>query len=55
MNVKELIQHAMPKDCSGFETQFNNIMADRMTAAIETKYASMFSPTEAESHSETEE
>lgn len=55
MSVKELIYHAVQKDASTFEAQFNDIMADRMTAAIEAKYASMFSPTETELQSETEE
>jgi hypothetical protein len=55
MSVKELIQHAVQKDASSFEAQFNDIMADRMTAAIETKYAAMFSPSETESQLETEE
>jgi len=55
MSIKELIQHAVQKDASGFEAKFNDIMADKMTSAIETKYAAMFSPVEAESQSETEE
>jgi hypothetical protein len=55
MSVKELIQHAVEKDASSFEAKFNDIMVDRMTAAIETKYATMFSPAETGSQSETEE
>jgi hypothetical protein len=60
MSVKELIQQAVQKDASNFEAKFNDIMADRVTAAIETKYASMFSPTsevevETDAQSETEE
>ena len=55
MSVKELIQNAVQKDASAFEAQFNSIMADRMTTAIETKYAAMFSPSETELQSETEE
>jgi hypothetical protein len=48
MDVKELIQHAMQKDASGFEAKFSDIMSDRMTTAIETKYAAMFSQSETE-------
>jgi hypothetical protein len=55
MSVKELIQHAVEKDASNFEAQFNDIMLDKITTAIETKYATMFSPAEAESQLETEE
>jgi hypothetical protein len=46
MSVKELIQQAVQKDATGFEDKFNDIMTDRMVAAIETKYTSMFSQDE---------
>ena len=46
MSVKELIKQAVQKDATGFEDKFNHIMADRMMAAIETKYTSMFSQDE---------
>ena len=42
MSVKELIRHAMDKDATGFESSFNDIMADKMTAAIDTKYTDMY-------------
>jgi len=42
MSVKELIKHAMDKDATQFQSQFQDIMADKMTSAIETKYADMF-------------
>jgi|DEB0MinimDraft_12_1074336.scaffolds.fasta_scaffold251079_2 hypothetical protein len=42
MSVSDLIKNAMQKDASSFETSFNSVMADKMTAAIETKYDSMF-------------
>jgi len=42
MSVSDLIKNAIDKDASGFETSFNNIMADRMTAAIGQKYDSMY-------------
>ncbi len=48
MSVSDLIKNAMDKDANGFESSFNNIMADKMTAAIGQKYDSMFgSPAEA--------
>jgi len=45
MSVSDLIKSAMDKDASSFESSFNNVMADKMTAAIETKYDSMFGAT----------
>ena len=42
MSVSDLIKNAIDKDANGFESQFNNIMADRMTAAIGQKYDSMY-------------
>ena len=42
MSVKELIRHAIEKDATGFESKFDDIMADKMTSAIETKYADMY-------------
>ena len=45
MSVSDLIKSAMGKDAESFETSFNGIMADKMTAAIETKYDSMFGAT----------
>lgn len=48
MSVSDLIKNAMDKDAGSFETSFNTVMADKMTAAIETKYDSMFgAPVEA--------
>jgi len=47
MSVKELIRHAIEKDATGFESKFDDIMADKMTSAIETKYADMFGAGEA--------
>ena len=48
MSVSDLIKNAIDKDANGFESSFNNIMADRMTAAIGQKYDSMFgAPAEA--------
>lgn len=48
MSVSDLIKNAMDKDANGFESSFNSIMADKMTAAIGQKYDSMFgSPAEA--------
>ena len=46
MSVSDLIKNAIDKDASGFETSFNNIMADRMTAAIGQKYDSMYGASE---------
>ena len=42
MSVKDLIKHAMDKDATEFESKFQDIMADKMTSAIETKYADMY-------------
>jgi hypothetical protein len=42
MSVSDLIKNAIDKDANGFESSFNNIMADRMTAAIGQKYDSMY-------------
>jgi len=42
MSVKELIKHAMDKDATQFQSKFQDIMADKMTSAIETKYADMY-------------
>ena len=48
MSVSDLIKSAISKDANNFETSFNSVMADKMTAAIETKYDSMFgAPAEA--------
>ena len=48
MSVSDLIKSAIDKDANTFETSFNNIMADRMTAAIGQKYDSMYgAPAEA--------
>ena len=44
MSVKELIKTAMNKDATEFEAKFNDIMADKMTSAIENKYTDMFQP-----------
>jgi len=56
MSVSDLIKNAVDKDAGTFENTFNSVMADKMTAAIETKYDSMFGasqevsePVEAES------
>jgi hypothetical protein len=61
MSVSDLIKSAMDKDANSFESSFNSIMADKMTAAIETKYDSMFGasqesgePVEVETNVETE-
>ncbi len=61
MSVSDLIKNAMDKDANGFESSFNNIMADRMTAAIGQKYDSMYGapaeagePVEAEAQVEVE-
>ena len=48
MSVKELIRHAIEKDATGFESKFDDIMADKMTSDIETKYADMFGASEVE-------
>ena len=48
MSVKELIRHAIEKDATVFESKFDYIMADKMTSAIETKYADMFGASEVE-------
>tara|TARA_R110002153_G_C13176581_1_gene484681 strand:+ start:450 stop:626 length:177 start_codon:yes stop_codon:yes gene_type:complete len=42
MSVSDLIRNATEKDAGTFENTFNSVMADKMTAAIETKYDSMF-------------
>jgi hypothetical protein len=42
MSVSDLIKNAVEKDAGNFENTFNSVMADKMTAAIETKYDSMF-------------
>jgi|11_taG_2_1085331.scaffolds.fasta_scaffold53211_1 hypothetical protein len=47
MSVKELIKHAMDKDATQFQSKFQDIMADKMTSAIETKYADMYGAGEA--------
>ena len=49
MSVKELIRHAIDKDATEFESKFDDIMADKMTSAIENKYTDMFQPQAAES------
>ena len=61
MSVSDLIKNAIDKDANGFEMSFNNIMADRMTAAIGQKYDSMYGapaeagePVEAEAQVEVE-
>lgn len=61
MSVSDLIKSAIDKDANGFESSFNNIMADRMTAAIGQKYDSMYGapaeagePVEAEAQVEVE-
>jgi hypothetical protein len=61
MSVSDLIKSAISKDANNFETSFNSVMADKMTAAIETKYDSMFGasqevgePVEVETSVETE-
>jgi len=59
MSVSDLIKNAVDKDAGSFESTFNSVMADKMTAAIETKYDSMFGasqevsePVEVEAESE---
>lgn len=42
MSVSDLIKNAVDKDAGTFETTFNSIMADKMTAAIGQKYDSMY-------------
>ena len=42
MSVSDLIKSAVDKDAGSFESSFNSVMADKMTAAIETKYDSIF-------------
>ena len=42
MSVSDLIKNAVEKDAGTFENTFNSVMADKMTAAIEQKYDSMF-------------
>ena len=42
MSVSDLNKSAVDKDAGSFESSFNSVMADKMTAAIETKYDSMF-------------
>jgi len=61
MSVSDLIKNAIDKDAGAFESSFNSTMADKMTAAIETKYDSMFgaspeagSPVEVETSAEIE-
>jgi hypothetical protein len=61
MSVSDLIKNAMDKDAGSFESSFNGIMADKMTAAIGQKYDSMFGapaeagePVEAEASVEVE-
>tara|TARA_Y100000385_G_C13098588_1_gene642931 strand:- start:2615 stop:2821 length:207 start_codon:yes stop_codon:yes gene_type:complete len=54
MSVKELIKHAIDKDASSFESKFDDIMADKMTSAIETKYADMYGASEVQEVEETE-
>ena len=53
MSVKELIRHAIEKDATGFESKFDDIMADKMTSAIETKYADMFGASEVQEVEDT--
>ena len=61
MSVSDLIKNAMDKDANSFESSFNSIMADKMTAAIGQKYDSMYGapaeagePVEAEAQVEVE-
>jgi len=58
MSVSDLIKNAIDKDANNFEVSFNSTMADKMTAAIETKYDSMFGasgePVEVEASPEQE-
>ena len=53
MSVKELIRHAIDKDATEFESKFDDIMADKMTSAIETKYADMFGASEVQEVEDT--
>ena len=42
MGVEDMIKSAIDKNADGFESSFNNVMAAKMGAAIETKYEDMF-------------
>lgn len=42
MSIADLIKNAATKNASAFEDEFNEIMSDKMTAAIGNKYNSMF-------------
>ena len=53
MGVEDMIKSAIEKNADGFESSFNNVMAAKMGAAIETKYEDMFGTSEV-SEAETE-
>tara|TARA_B110000967_G_scaffold125832_1_gene128667 strand:+ start:1897 stop:2115 length:219 start_codon:yes stop_codon:yes gene_type:complete len=42
MSVENLIKSAIEKNAGEFESTFSNVMAAKMSAAIETKYEDMF-------------
>lgn len=42
MDIKDLLQAAMNKDANAFEAAFSDIMSEKMSSAVETKYNSMF-------------
>ena len=43
MDIKDLLNAAMNKDASTFETAFSEIMVGKMEAAIGSKYDALFS------------
>ena len=42
MSVENLIKSAIEKNAGEFESTFSNVMAAKMSAAIETKYEAPF-------------
>lgn len=46
MSIKDMINSALNKDATNFETAFDSVMADKVETAIAAKYDSMFGGSE---------
>lgn len=47
-NIVDMIKTAVEKDASGFETNFDSVMASKMDAALQATYDSTYNVGEAE-------
>lgn len=47
-NIVDMIKTAVEKDASGFETNFDSVMASKMDAALQATYDSTYNVAEAE-------